>query len=118
MLHMSGIAPATRPILSSTVGLLLSDNPLVDCERVIVSLYSSEVVEEVLRGFQEAVKPGQVVIDTTTGNPEDSVRWESRLREQSAFYLDAPISGSSEQTRRGEATVIVGGDRQRVRAMR
>jgi len=26
-------------------------------------------------------------------------------------YLDAPISGSSEQTRRGEATVIVGGDR-------
>lgn len=92
-------------------GALWSENPLVDCERVIVSLYSSEVVEEVLRGFQEAVKPGQVVIDTTTGNPEDSIRWESRLREQSAFYLDAPISGSSEQTRRGEATVIVGGDR-------
>jgi 3-hydroxyisobutyrate dehydrogenase-like beta-hydroxyacid dehydrogenase len=27
-------------------------------------------------------------------------------------YLDAPISGSSEQTRRGEATVMVGGERE------
>jgi len=31
-------------------------------------------------------------------------------------YLDAPISGSSEQTRRGEATAIVGGDRKTLEA--
>ena len=30
---------------------------------------------------------------------------------QGVRYLDAPISGSSEQTRRGEATVIVSGER-------
>ena len=54
--------------------------------------------------------PGQIVIDTTTGDPEQSVVWERQLGERGAHYLDAPISGSSEQTRRGEATVIVGGD--------
>ena len=34
-----------------------------------------------------------------------------RLAARGVRYLDAPISGSSEQTRDGEATVIVGGDR-------
>ena len=92
-------------------GAVWSDNPLAECERVIVSLYSSDVVAEVLTPRLGGVRAGQIVIDTTTGDPEQSVVWEKRLRERGAHYLDAPISGSSEQTRRGEATVIVGGDR-------
>ncbi|MFM7845092.1 MAG: NAD(P)-dependent oxidoreductase [Planctomycetota bacterium] len=87
-----------------------SDNPLADCDRVIVSLFSSDVVSQVLTPRLEGVRSGQIVIDTTTGDPEQSVVWERRLGELGAQYLDAPISGSSEQTRRGEATVIVGGN--------
>ncbi len=92
-------------------GAVWSDNPLAECDRVIVSLYSSDVVAEVLMPRLEGVHAGQIVVDTTTGDPEQSVVWEKRLGERGAHYLDAPISGSSEQTRRGEATVIVGGDR-------
>ena len=92
-------------------GAIWSDHPLGDCERVIISLYSSEVVAEVLTPLQSSLRPKQIVIDTTTGDPEDSILWANRLRQRGAFYLDAPISGSSEQTRRGEATAIVSGDR-------
>ena len=93
-------------------GAIWSDNPIADCDRVIVSLYSSDVVESVLQSLKSSLRPGQIVIDTTTGDPEQSVRWEKRLAESGAIYLDAPISGSSEQTRRGEATVIVSGQQQ------
>jgi 3-hydroxyisobutyrate dehydrogenase-like beta-hydroxyacid dehydrogenase len=92
-------------------GAVWSDDPVAACDRVIVSLFSSEVVDQVLTRFQAGVRPGLIVIDTTTGDPADSVRLESRLRAHGASYLDAPISGSSQQTRRGEATVIVGGER-------
>lgn len=90
-------------------GAVWSDNPIADCDRVIVSLYSSEVVESVLQRLKSGVRQGQIFIDTTTGDPEHSVIWEQRLAEVGASYLDSPISGSSEQTRRGEATVIVSG---------
>lgn len=93
-------------------GAIWSDNPIADCDRVIVSLYSSDVVESVLQSLKSSLRPGQIVIDTTTGDPEQSVRWEKRLAESGAIYLDAPISGSSEQTRRGEATAIVSGQQQ------
>ncbi len=91
-------------------GATWTDRPLVECDRVIVSLFSSEVVTEVLSPWLDDVRPGQIVIDTTTGDPEQSVFWSNRLRGLGGSYLDAPISGSSEQTRRGEATVIVSGD--------
>ena len=83
-------------------GAVWSDNPIADCDRVIVSLYSSEVVESVLQRLMSSLRQGQIVIDTTTGNPEQSVIWEQRLAEVGVSYLDAPISGSSELTRRGE----------------
>jgi 2-hydroxy-3-oxopropionate reductase len=88
-----------------------SDNPLADCRRVIISLYTSEVVAEVLQQMESGFQPGQIILDTTTGEPEQTAALGGRLAARGVQYLDAPISGSSEQTRRGEATVIVGGDR-------
>lgn len=87
-----------------------SDNPLADCERVIISLYTSDVVEAVLEQMRDGLRAGQIVLDTTTGEPEQTAAMGARLAARGVRYLDAPISGSSEQTRRGEATVIVGGE--------
>lgn len=88
-----------------------SDNPLAACERVIISLYTTEVVEAVLAQLGAGRRAGQILLDTTTGEPEQTATLGARLAARGVQYLDAPISGSSEQTRRGEATVIVGGDR-------
>jgi 3-hydroxyisobutyrate dehydrogenase-like beta-hydroxyacid dehydrogenase len=87
-----------------------SDNPLAACKRVIVSLYTTDVVEQVLEEMQAGLRAGQIILDTTTGEPARTAALGERLAAQGVRYLDAPISGSSEQTRRGEATVMVGGD--------
>lgn len=90
-------------------GACWSDRPFT-CDRVIISLFSSDVVAEVLTAHAADLHPGQILIDTTTGNPEHSEVWATRLHARGVTYLDAPISGSSEVTRRGEATVMVSGD--------
>ncbi|HRZ57091.1 MAG TPA: NAD(P)-dependent oxidoreductase [Candidatus Paceibacterota bacterium] len=92
-------------------GAQWSDSPLADCRRVIISLFTSEVVAEVLQQMDAGLQPGQIIVDTTTGEPEQTAALGKRLAARGVRYLDAPISGSSKQTRDGEATVIAGGDR-------
>lgn len=89
-----------------------SKNPLATCQRVIVSLYTTDVVVRVLEDMRGGLHAGQIILDTTTGEPAQAAVLDERLAARGVCYLDAPISGSSEQTRRGEATVIVGGDRE------
>lgn len=97
-------------------GAQWSDNPLVECDRVIVSLFTSGIVAEVIEQLARGLKPGQIIIDTTTGEPNEVVSLAHNLASRGVHYLDAPISGSSEQTRRGEATVMVGGELTTVQA--
>jgi 2-hydroxy-3-oxopropionate reductase len=98
------------------LGAQWSDNPVAECDRIIISLYTSEVVEGVLGQMFDAVHSvsalhGKILIDTTTGSPEGSAAMFDRCAAFGVRYMDAPVSGSSEQTRRGEATVMVGGER-------
>lgn len=93
------------------LGAKWSDRPFADANRVIISLYTSDVVEQVLEEQDADLHPGQILVDTTTGEPAQSRVIAERLAARGVHYVDAPISGSSEQTRNGEATVIVGGDR-------
>ncbi|MFP6694021.1 MAG: NAD(P)-binding domain-containing protein [Pirellulales bacterium] len=74
-------------------GAIWSDNPLADCDRVIICLYTTEVVAEVLDSMQSALRTGLVLIDTTTGEPKQTTSLGQRLAKQSGVsYLDAPIS--------------------------
>jgi 3-hydroxyisobutyrate dehydrogenase-like beta-hydroxyacid dehydrogenase len=98
------------PLLES--GAAWSDCPLADCQRVIVSLFSSDVVSDVLTPWLDRITADTIIIDTTTGSPADSRRLAKQVAARGGRYLDAPISGSSEQTSRGEATVMAGGDRE------
>jgi 3-hydroxyisobutyrate dehydrogenase-like beta-hydroxyacid dehydrogenase len=91
------------------LGARWTDNPLTVCERVIISLYTTDTVDAVLDSLADGLRPGQILIDTTTGNPKQTAALGGRLTARGISYLDAPFSGSSEQTRRGEATAIVGG---------
>ena len=72
-------------------------------------LYTTDTVEAVLDRLAGGLRAGQILIDTTTGNPKQTAALGGRLTARGISYLDAPFSGSSEQTRRGEATAIVGG---------
>lgn len=78
------------------------------CERVVLSLPDSGVVERVLAEAGDALRPGHVLIDMTTGDPADAAALGARLAARGIEYLDATISGNSDQVRAGEVTVMAG----------
>jgi 3-hydroxyisobutyrate dehydrogenase-like beta-hydroxyacid dehydrogenase len=90
-------------------GAVWSDNPLETCDRVIISLYSTSVVENVLADMNGCLRPGRVLIDTTTGDPQRMASLGASLAKRGVAYLEVPISGSSEQTRRHMSTALAAG---------
>ena len=93
-------------------GAVWSDNPLADSDQVIISLYSSDIVALVIEQLKSGLRRSQIIIDTTTGEPSEAIAMGQYLSSLGVQYLDAPISGSSQQTRDGEAMVMVGGERE------
>lgn len=91
------------------MGAQWSDNPLADCDRVVISLYTSQIVEQVLQELQTGLHAGQILLDTTTGDPSETTALGNWLAGQDVDYLETPIAASSEQTRQGEAVAIVAG---------
>lgn len=92
-------------------GAVWSDNPLQECERVIISLYTTDVVEEMLKKLERGLHAGQVLIDTTTGDPQQTASLGADLASRGVAYLEVPISGSSEQTRKHMSTALAAGPR-------
>lgn len=79
--------------------------------RVLLSLPTGEVVAQVLRDCDSALRPGLVIIDTTTGEPEATAALGAGLAKRGVSYLDATVAGSSAQARAGEVVMMVGGER-------
>ena len=78
------------------------------CDRVLLSLPSHEVVAQVLGSAESALRTGQLIIDTSTGDPDAAATMEARLSQRGIEYLDATVSGSSVQLRDGQAVLLVG----------
>lgn len=87
-----------------------------DGARIVLSLPDSRIVQQVLAELSADLLPGDLVIDTTTGNPDDAPVRASELAVQGVGYLDATVVGSSEQARAGEAVLLVGGDPNHIRS--
>lgn len=92
-------------------GAKWSDNPLQECQRVIFSVYTTEQVAEVLGQMHAGLKQGQIIVDTSTSDPQQTAALAARLAQQGIDYLEAPFSGSSEQTRNHQSTALVAGPR-------
>jgi len=94
------------------------DNPAQVAEqadRVILSLTDTRIVIKVVEGpdgILEAGKLPKYIIDTTTGDPDETAALTQRLKEKDIYLLDAPFSGSSQQVRDKEITFMIGGERQ------
>jgi 3-hydroxyisobutyrate dehydrogenase-like beta-hydroxyacid dehydrogenase len=79
------------------------------CGRILLSLPDSDIVEAVLAEMDSYLVEGQIVIDTSTGDPDRAAATGRQLAERGVCYLDATISGSSQQVREGQAVVLAGG---------
>lgn len=77
--------------------------------RVLLSLPDLGVVRQVLTEVGPKLHAGQIIIDTSTGDPEETEVVGRELAARGVNFLDATISGNSAQVAAGEVTVMVGG---------
>lgn len=96
-----------EPLLAR--GATWSDNPLESCQRVIFSLFTSEQVEQVFEKMNSRALDGRIIVDTSTSDPQQTIALGTRLASHGVKYLEAPFSGSSEQTRNRQSTAFVAG---------
>jgi len=88
------------------------------CDTILLSLPDAAVVSSVIDAIVPALRPGQLIIDTTTGEPLETERLGARLATRGVDFLDATIAGSSVQVYEGQVIVMVGGDEEILQASR
>jgi 3-hydroxyisobutyrate dehydrogenase-like beta-hydroxyacid dehydrogenase len=84
------------------------------CEVVVLSLPSTESVKETVTGEMgliHGLPQGGVVIDTSTIDPQASMRIADAMMKKGFCFLDAPVSGGPEGAAAGTLAIMVGGDR-------
>jgi len=84
-------------------------NVAARCPRILLSLPDSRVVKTVLAEMGPHLTRGQVIVDTSTGDPAAAREVGRKLARRGIRYLDATISGSSSQVLRKEVVVLAGG---------
>lgn len=75
---------------------------------IILCLPTSEITQKVLADPALSLT-NRLIIDMTTGDPEQMEQIARELNDRSARYVDATIAGSSAQVRTGEAIAMIGG---------
>jgi 3-hydroxyisobutyrate dehydrogenase-like beta-hydroxyacid dehydrogenase len=87
----------------------------VHADRVILSLMTPAIIREVLFGKDGVViskRLPRIVIDTSTGSPDDTIRFQQELATKGIEYLESPISGTSPQIANKAGVYLVGGSRE------
>jgi 3-hydroxyisobutyrate dehydrogenase-like beta-hydroxyacid dehydrogenase len=82
--------------------------------RIIFSLPDTNIVKQVVEGpsgILEAKTLPKYIIDTTTGDPDETMALAQRLAQHEIYFLDSTISGSSRQVRDKEAVFMIGGNK-------
>ncbi len=89
---------------------------VADAEIVLSCVSDTPDVESVLldpeQGAIAALKPGSLVVDCSSIEPEATRRFARQFREQDIGFVDAPVSGGSEGAIHGTLTVMCGGSQE------
>jgi len=80
---------------------------------IIIAVFNTDEVEDVIeQHLLPALGEGskKIVLCMSTCDPDKVSALAERIIPRGIRYLDAPVSGTSEQVRRGEGVALVGGD--------
>jgi 3-hydroxyisobutyrate dehydrogenase len=97
-------------------GAVLADSSRAAMEQAdlgITMVPNTPEVEEVILGTDgllEGAKPGSVIVDMSTINPETSRRVSAKCREKNVDFMDAPVSGGSMGAENGTLAIMAGGE--------
>jgi 3-hydroxyisobutyrate dehydrogenase len=83
------------------------------CDVILLCLPTSQHVEKALKGeggLAGALRPGTIVVDQTSGDPNITRRLATELAEQGVTLIDAPVSGGPQGAAAGTIAIMVGSD--------
>jgi|JI6StandDraft_1071083.scaffolds.fasta_scaffold00863_18 3-hydroxyisobutyrate dehydrogenase-like beta-hydroxyacid dehydrogenase len=108
LMRMTGAARGWDIDASRCVNASTANEVFEHCDILFFCLPNSNIVCSVLR--EASLKPGLILIDTTTGDPTEMAAMGAELAKQGIHYLDATVSGSSKQLLQRDVLVMVGGE--------
>jgi 3-hydroxyisobutyrate dehydrogenase-like beta-hydroxyacid dehydrogenase len=80
-----------------------------DCEPIVVAVFNTEQVEDVVERTLLPAAAGKIVLCTSTCDPDRIAALGARLVGRLRF-LETPVSGTSAQVRDGDGVGLIGGD--------
>jgi 3-hydroxyisobutyrate dehydrogenase len=104
-------SPDKASQLAAELGVRVSDGPAAlaaGCELVLLSVSANDDLLEVMRALLPGLRPGAVVLDTSTVSRETAI--VAAALAQPADFLDAPVSGGIEGARQGTLAMMIGGE--------
>jgi len=88
------------------------------CRRTVLSLPDASISRQVVDELLPDLSTDAIVIDTTTGDPEQMCEIAGIVGAAGGAYLDATVGGSSRQVAQRDVIVMVGGDERACEACR
>ncbi len=98
-------------IVGGTHGAATPKEAAKDAEIVWLCVSDTAAVEQVLFGKEgviESLKPGTIVVDSSTILPSASLKFAERVRAKGGDFVDAPVTGSKTGAESGQLIFIVG----------
>lgn len=77
-------------------------------EVVVLCLTTAKVVDDTIAGLRPYLRRGQIILDSGTSNPQDTVRIAHHLAEVGVGFADIPLTGGPEVAEKGELGVLCG----------
>jgi 3-hydroxyisobutyrate dehydrogenase-like beta-hydroxyacid dehydrogenase len=83
------------------------------CNPIVLAVFNTEQVEQVVEGILLPTlreSSGRIVLCASTCDPDRIAALGARVDGRGLRFLETPVSGTSEQVRRGEGVGLIGGD--------
>ena len=80
-------------------------------EVIILCVSADADVLEVTHALLESIKPGSIVVDTSTVSSDTAKVAANLIAGKQAHFLDAPVSGGEEGAKSGTLAMMVGGNK-------
>jgi 3-hydroxyisobutyrate dehydrogenase len=115
-------ADKAGPLVEKGAKLTASPHEVAEVSDVVFTIvgYPRDVREVTLgdRGTLAAARPGTVLVDMTTSEPALAIEIAQAARARGVHSVDAPVSGGDVGAREARLSIMIGGDKEVVDALR
>jgi 3-hydroxyisobutyrate dehydrogenase-like beta-hydroxyacid dehydrogenase len=104
---------AIDPVLGVGTNIAASEPEKLarESDVILLSLPNGDAVEQVVGTIIDDVRPGTMIIDTSTSPVDTTRQIAERIQAVGGEYLDAPIARTRAAAENGTLSIMVGGDR-------